>query len=246
LIRAGMLSRMAKVPITKSVAFVAMDRLTDLFSLLVVLLISVLTFEHYGDIVLPKEIYAEPISGNIIISLAWGTATLSMILLTLFVLILLNQQLIRKVSTFVLSVFSRSIAMRVSAMIRNFSHGLQVFQRRGDLIMSLVFSLITWALMVYSNVFVFKAFGIDASWNLFFVLTAFLAVAVSIPGAPGFVGQFHFAVTITVVAMLPGTDLDIAKAIAIVAHLLVFVPVVLVGIACLFYSRTTLIYGAKI
>ncbi len=242
LIRAAALSRMARMPITKSVAFVALDRLTDLFALLVVLIISVLTFTPKGDIVLPPEIYATPIPGSIIISLAWGTAALSLVLLIILVLIFLNQQLFRKISNAILSLLSNRIARKVSAMIRNFSHGLHIFRRRGDLFWSLAYSLVTWALMVYSNVFVFMAFGIDGPWNLFFVLTAFLAVAVSVPGAPGFVGQFHFAVTVTIVAMLPDTDLNIAKAMAIVAHLLVFIPVVLVGIYSLINSRSALLY----
>lgn len=72
-----------------------------------------------------------------------------------------------------------------------------------------------------------KAFHIDAPWYTAVVMEALLAVFIAVPGAPGFVGQFHVPIVITLVMILPGINIDQAKAFAIINHLAQLPPLII-------------------
>ena len=57
-----------------------------------------------------------------------------------------------------------------------------------------------------------------------------MALVCAVPGAPGFVGQFHVPVVITLVMITPGMNVDEAKAFAIINHLMQLPPVLILGI----------------
>ena len=82
-----------------------------------------------------------------------------------------------------------------------------------------------------------RAFDIHVPWYGPFVLQLLLAIFISPPGAPGFVGQFHFPIVIGLVMVAPDVDVSKAKALAIVAHLLNLIPVYAIGLFCLFWER---------
>lgn len=85
-----------------------------------------------------------------------------------------------------------------------------------------------------------NAFGIQLSFTAALFLQSVVALAVSLPSAPGFFGVYQAAATIVLHDMW-GADINAAGAFAIGFHLAGFIPVTLIG---LYYAwRTGLTLG---
>ncbi len=234
-IRALVLNRLSGIPFVKCFAFVALDRLTDLFGLIAVLFVSVLAFHPQQDFVLPEEFFGDyTISKNMIQSGALFTCLAVMGIVGVFAAFYLKQDLFLRLSNATLGRASKPLAARLNQMMVHFAEGLHVFRSPVDMAKSLGFSLLTWGVSTVCYLCVVLAFGIEAPWYAPFVIMSLLAVAVSIPGLPGFVGPFHIAIMGGLYITNPAVDLNAAFAAAIMAHLLNLVPVVMVGAYCLY------------
>ena len=84
---------------------------------------------------------------------------------------------------------------------------------------------------------ILMAFNLDTPWFTPFIILSILSVAISMPGAPGFVGQFHIAVVAALLITLPSIAVDKAKAVSIVAHLMNLLPIAVAGIYCLYREQ---------
>jgi hypothetical protein len=236
-IRALVLSRLTWLPFSRCFAFVVLDRVTDLFGLMAVLLVSVAAFHPQSAIILPAEIYASPIPAGVIRTAAEMTGLAIVLLVGFFVLLYLNQRLVLRISNACLRVISPRLAAKTGEMLQHFADGLHVFRSAGDMAKSIGFSLVTWSTFILVYAALFEAFDLDWPWYAPFVCNSLLAVVISLPGAPGFVGQFHIAIVGGLLIVMPNVDLDVAKAVAIVAHIINLVPVVLVGVYCLYREK---------
>jgi uncharacterized protein (TIRG00374 family) len=113
-----------------------------------------------------------------------------------------------------------------------FASGLGVFKDWRGLAAIVAWSLIIWALIGFSNWFIFLAFGLEVPWFAPYVLLAFVALGVMLPSAPGFVGPFQF---FTIQALLLfGIERSVGLSFSLVLHIGNYVPVTLVG---LYYLR---------
>jgi uncharacterized membrane protein YbhN (UPF0104 family) len=119
-------------------------------------------------------------------------------------------------------------------VVRHFAEGLHIFRNTADVLRSLAWSLATWCVGAASYLTLLYAFGIAPPWYTAFVVISLLSIVISMPGAPGFVGQFHFAIMVSVLVVLPEVPLNTARAIAIVCHLLNFFPVAVIGFYCVY------------
>lgn len=68
-------------------------------------------------------------------------------------------------------------------------------------------------------------------------MLAILGVFTSVTVTPGMVGQYHVPVVASLLMMAPGMDVNEAKAFALVAHLVAFVPPVLLGVAAILNEK---------
>ncbi len=240
-IRALALRRLTRIPFTKCFAFVALDRVTDLFGLIAIMFIAALAFRPQ-EAVNPTGVSLPEWASPLLQPGAIRAATLSTVVALLvvvgaFVMLYLNQRLMLRISDACFSFVSERLAVRVHGLLRDFAEGMHVFRSFGDMSKSILFSLCVWALFALSYVCAIKAFGLDVPWYSPFVTLALLSVVIALPGAPGFVGQFHVAITASLVLVQPDIDLDVAKAFAIVGHLVNVVPVALAGIFCLWLEK---------
>lgn len=238
-VRALALSRLADLPFTKSFAFVALDRLTDLFGLIAVMLIAMVGFQPDEAIVLPQEFGTVPtwaeglLQPDVIQKGAIGFGIFLVVLVAAFVVIYLNQKLVLRISDAILGLVSKKLADMVHGMIVHFSEGLHVFRSVGDMAKAISWSFVTWAVACFSYGMVILAFGIDGPWYTSFIVLAMLSVAIAAPGAPGFVGQFHFGILLGLYLVVPDVNYNVAMAVAIMSHLINLVPIILVGACCL-------------
>lgn len=237
-IRAMVLARREGIPFTKCMAFVALDRVTDFFGLLFVLMITIVFFHPEGRIVLPPGM-AFPESVQSVLepeNIRRGAELVGVLLVALvgaLVVLYLNQPLALRVCGAVVGVVSKKLAERVNEMLSHFAAGLHVFRSGRDMALSLMWSLITWMLAAVCYHALVLAFHLSVPWYASFLMLAVLSIAISLPGAPGFVGQFQVGIMLPLAMLVPGVSLDTASAVAILGHLVNVLAVAIVGIYAL-------------
>ena len=233
-VRALVLTRFTGIKFTKSFAMVALDRVTDLFGLMTVILISLAAYRPENDVVIPAETFGTP--NAIVFSAtqyrvgAIGVGVALFAIIASFVFLYTNRSIILRISDFLLGLLSKKLAARVHEMLDHFADGLDVFRSPSAMLKALFFSALTWGASLIFFAGMFEAFHLDYPWYTPFVMMAILNVFIAAPGAPGFVGQFHVPIVITLVMLIAGIDVDLAKAVAIIVHLTQLPPVAILGI----------------
>lgn len=237
-IRALALSRSQQLPFSKCFAFVALDRVTDLVGLVVVMMLAVLTFHPVDQARIPAGAlpeWAKALLQPEAIRAAAASALLALaVLVAAFVLLFVNQRLALRIADACVGLVSKKLVGPVHRLVEHFAEGLKVFRSIGDMAKSVFFSLITWALFAFVYQSMLYAFGLNVPWYASFLVVSLVAVAVSMPGAPGFIGQFHAAIVVAMIITMPEVKLDVARALAIVTHLVNLVPVTIAGVICLY------------
>jgi len=239
LIRALALGRLARLPFPKCLAMTVLDRVLDLVGLAVMIVIALATYRPSGQVVIPEEVFGRPLEFSAD-SVLWAELTgMAMLAVSLGVLVALyvKQGLMLRISDRCIAVVSDRLAARVHTLLRDFAEGLHIFRSASDMARSVFFTLVTWGLFCVIVQVMFTAFRIEAPWYATVVLQVLLAVFIAVPGAPGFVGQFHVPLVVGMVMLVDGIDPSKAKAVAIVAHLINVIPVYAVGIFCLFWEK---------
>lgn len=238
LIRGLVLTRLERIPFTKSVAFVALDRVTDLFGLIFVMTIALLAMDRSVGVTLPPSLGLPEGAAELLTPSRLRQAALLFGLVVVgfigaLVILYLNQRFILRISDRILGMISHKVAAYVHGMLQHFADGLHVFRSAGDMAKAIAFSLLTWSIAAFSFHAAIMAFGITGPWYMAFVVVALLSVAISIPGAPGFVGQFQLGIILGLYFTIDQVDPNAAKAVAIMAHLLNLGACVLAGLYCL-------------
>ncbi|MBI5090897.1 MAG: flippase-like domain-containing protein [Candidatus Hydrogenedentes bacterium] len=228
-VRAGLLTRFGGFPLTQSLALVALDRMTDLVGLVFVLLVALTAYHPVQDIVLPAELFTRPIPATLVRSGAIATSVVLFALAGMLALLFVNQRLVSRIAGAVTGAVSHKLQQRVHRMLGHFAAGLTVFGSAPKMAYSILLSLGTWLGYVAAMACIFRAFSIECPWYTSFLVQAVLSVAVSLPAAPGFLGQFHAGVVASLLMAAPAVDISVAKAAAILMHISFLVPVAATG-----------------
>ncbi len=243
-IRALVLSRLTSLPFSKSLAFVAVDRITDLFGLIAVLGISVIAFQPEGIVSIPAATFGtdgpiEFAAGDYRKGAALVGLGLAMILAA-FIVIYKKRQIFIWIVSHTVGLVSKKVADFLNGMINHFADGLHVFRSPLEMARSIGWSFVTWGLGMVGFTLGLMAFHIDFPWYTPVVMNALLAVFIAAPNTPGFVGQFHIPIVLGLVMTIPGIDVNAAKAYAIIMHLWQLPPIVILGFWCLFRDNMNL------
>jgi glycosyltransferase 2 family protein len=233
-IRALVLTRLTRIPFAKSFALVALDRVTDLFGLIAVMLVAIFAFQPTQDVVIPPETFgtANPITfaPDLYRNGAVGTGVFLVVIIGAFVLLYINKNLAIRIAGGILGPISQKLSKLVTGMMENFAEGLHVFRSPVDMFKTIFFSLVTWGCSILLFYATLEAFSMDYPWYTPFVVQAILSVFIAAPGAPGFVGQYHVPVVICLLMVMPTLNVNDAKAYAIVSHLIQLPPIFLLGL----------------
>jgi uncharacterized protein (TIRG00374 family) len=246
-VRAIALTRLAKLPFTKSFAMVILDRITDLFGLLAVVIVAIFAYTP-ENIPIPESLsvfgYKEFPARNVYYGEILAIVSL-IAFVSFFVLLYVKQALMLRISDKLCARISQKLAGKIHVSLQHFADGLHIFRSGSDMAKSIGLSLLVWAIALLALTSVIRAFDVHVPWQGIFVMQLLLAVFISAPGAPGFVGQFHAPIVIGLVMFVPGIEDSKAKAIAIVAHLLNLAPVAVVGLVCLYMEKLGLVELAR-
>lgn len=234
-IRALVLTRLTRaLPFTKSFAFVAVDRLTDLFGLMAVIGVAIVAFQPQEAVRIPPSTFgtadAITFSATQYRTGAAAAGVFLIVILAGYAVLYTNRGLILRISSAVFGIISKKVADYVNGLINHFADGLHIFRSPAHMVICLFWSLVVWGLNLLGLALSLMAFHIDFPWYAPVVMQAILSIFIAAPNTPGFVGQFHIPIVLALVMTTPDISVSSAKAYAIVAHLIQFPPIVAFGV----------------
>ena len=226
-------SRKTKIGFGAVFGTVVVERIYDTLSLLVLFVLSLYVWEFSGPMaklaVAVKQEFGVNISQRLI---AINLSVLVGVILATVVMLKWQTELTLRVAAFFLRVLPERWRVKVLAGLRNFIGGLTQTTNPLEVIWILFISAALWIISALSVWFGLVACGLDVgATDAIFVLMS-MAIAVSIPASPGYVGPYHFlgatAITLTV-----GATWDQAMGAAIVIHLANYLPQTVSGLFAL-------------
>ncbi len=202
---------------------VAVERIVD------GLLISLLFFGSY--LASDASTYSAPLRFA-----AWASV-LGFLSLTVFLLCALRwtETTIRvALGMTLLPRFSPAIATKIADKLRALIQGFQVLRDPKNLLPFLLQSVLYWGVNGFGMWLLANDMNLDISVSAAFATMAFTGVVISLPNAPGNVGQFHAGILLGLAAYLPASVVSsYGQAYAIALHAIQTVWYVGVGLICL-------------
>jgi len=211
-----------KEEISRSAAFatIVVERVFDALSLLLVsglLLVSA-----------PMLIDGE----TRLLQAAYVALTLHLVALALLVTLKLRTEAslawLRRVG----GIFPDRVRDRLVDVAARFTTGLGVLANARSLVAVVIWSLVIWGIVGFSNYFIFLAFDLTVPWYAPYVVLVIVSLGVMLPSAPGYVGTFQL---FTIAALkIFGIPESVGLPFSLVLHIGNYLPVTLVG---LYYLR---------
>jgi glycosyltransferase 2 family protein len=228
-VRAYVISRREQVGTMTSLGTIVMERMGDLVSIVLILILVVIS----PRLPLTKGTLAEglriggsfaAILGGVLIGSLWYLQARTAHMLRLL-----------EYGTRVLPASWRAHVLHA---VTAFASGLHVFRNGRHLIAVLVLSLLLWSLIAFSNVLVFWAFGLGLPIMAAFFVLVVQVLSATVPSGPGYIGTFHAAV----VAGLAVFDItqELALSMAIMMHATFFLPFIVMGLCFLWGESLSL------
>jgi len=205
-------------------ATIVVERLIDVFCLLLLLAVALLVFPFPGWV---RK------SGAVMLALV---AALSVLLLLMkkyrLKTLALSERLLRPLPA--------SLAVKIKGLLEQFLNGVTALQRPAHYLAVGALSLLIWvcyALIIQLLFFAFAFVGrYQLSWSAALVVTVVTTISVVVPSSPGYVGSFHFLcqLSLGLFAIPKGPALSYA----FVLHAVSVFPVFFLGL--LFMAREKL------
>jgi len=175
-LRALALTRISGIPFSKSLSLAALDRVTDLFGVMVIMAVAFAAFQPEGQVVIPADTFStkNPLTFSAgqyhLAAVAFGV--LIICVTSAFVIMYVNRRIILRISDYVLAIVSENLAARVHVMIDHFADGLHIFRSPMDMAKSLFFSLLTWLTGLMAFAVLLEAFGVELTDHVRFLVEA--------------------------------------------------------------------------
>ncbi|MFO1094961.1 MAG: lysylphosphatidylglycerol synthase transmembrane domain-containing protein [Planctomycetaceae bacterium] len=217
-IRVWLFSKSHRVPMSTSLATVAVERILDALTILVLLAIGVSHLEH--------------VSPDVEKIVKTGGAIFSSVAVCIVVYLVWTQPFLKFAGWCLahLPLAPARFGQSILGMLDAASFGLVALKRGGLLGGIVATSLAQWLLNAIYIAAAVSAFGIQLPWDGALVLMGVVAFGVAVPSAPGFFGvmQVYFLLVLKMYQYRP----DQIVAASIYYQLSQFVPVTLIGVLC--------------
>jgi glycosyltransferase 2 family protein len=200
----------------------------------------------FGSLVIERMFDAIMVIGLLLIALSWpgfpdagdrGYANIAAVLAVLLaagfgVLLFLvsrPERATRILERIAVAVLPKRLRRRVVDTLIAFIMGAAVIRDMRLVLQALAWSVAVWLTAGLATWVGFRAFGIDAPFIAAVFLQSIIALAVSLPSAPGFFGLFEAAARVGLVDVW-GVDASQAMAFALGFHLAGYFPVTFIGL----------------
>ncbi|MGH7857494.1 MAG: lysylphosphatidylglycerol synthase transmembrane domain-containing protein [Candidatus Binatia bacterium] len=201
------------IPFAQAMATVALERLFDMAILLLLFSVATLTlpvpddWKQYGWFFL----------------LAFG-----LLFATFFFLERYPVAALQAAETF-LRVFPSQASARLLGLARSFVDGLASLGSARAVVLALLHSLGVWLSIAVCFGYGLSAFSLEVPWvRAALTTTTFVAIAVSIPGGPGFIGMFQAGCVVALGVF--GVPKSLAFSYSVLIHLVQFATTVALGL----------------
>ncbi len=225
LVRPIVISRRDRLPVSATLASILTERLFDLWTIVLAFLLFTLDPPA-------MELGTEARRSLHTLKLAGWVLGTGLVLGSLVLLGLFKYQ--ERFIHFLTWPFRKLIPRwegAVAAFLGHFLDGLKVLQRPRDLVATLVASAAVWWVIFFQVKATLLAFGVDLPMPAAYLMVTLSVIGLAIP-TPGGVGGFHKAFQFGLTAFF-GLELNRATGIAIAYHATCFLPITVVGLACL-------------
>jgi glycosyltransferase 2 family protein len=218
--RAYALTRETKrVSLTGAVASLAVDRVFDALTLVLLLVGAMLV----PDFPKGMTVGGQPVQRGAIL---FATGAVAMFVI-LYLIVAIPERLVSLYAT-VVGRFAPRLVKRGSEIIRTFSEGLGVLRSPRRFIAVFFWALVHWLVNALAFWLGFKAVGIDVPFSAANFLQGIIAIGVALPSSPGFFGVFEVAATVGLAVY--GVPRREAVSWAIGFHVLSFIPITVIGL----------------
>ncbi len=221
--RAFALARVEPVPVAAAFSSLVIERLLDGACVVGLLFVS-MSLPGFPGLFAEGEIYTSVARG-----LAIGVAGAFALL---FAFVVWPKPAVRLTERLVLFL-PRDVRRPIVDALEAFLAGAGILRNPLVLLLSVAWSIGHWMVNALGFWFAFRAFGMDLNYTAALFFQSVIAIAVSVPSAPGFFGPFEAAATL-VLSRMWGEPVDHATALAIGFHVAAFIPITLIG---LYYAR---------
>jgi len=227
-IRPVLVSRRDSKPLSGVLATILLERIFDMFTILFLFGVSAVGVAAVGV----------PISEDV---LRWGYRLFGLAILIGggVALVRWQEKLALWILDAVLSPFPKRLSEPVGHFFRGFVQALEVLSSPWEFLLLLGWSLFLWLVITSVYLVGLLAFDIQAPLLLgSIVVTAVVAIAVSAPSAPGYIGAFQVGCTLSLAIF--GVSKSDAFAYSIILHVSQFIGVVGCGLYSLAREGLTL------
>jgi glycosyltransferase 2 family protein len=222
LLRAYVLGKKRGVSASSTFATIVMERIIDVFALLLLMVFAVLIYPFPGWV--NKAGYA----------MLGGTVGL-------FVFLILLKRYFAFFERFLNVCFSflpRGLHEKLGRGVRSFVLGIVPLRRRWDYPIVAVLSVAIWACYGFIIHLVLYAFDFTSvyhlPWSTSLIVLVITTIGIVVPSSPGYVGTYHWLCQISL-AMF-GVPAGPALSFAILTHGVNFLPVLIVGLILAYYE----------
>jgi glycosyltransferase 2 family protein len=208
-----------RVRLTGSVASLAVDRVFDALSLMLLLVSAMLSPAFPTGV----TIGGQPVQRGAAIFAAAAVG----LFVVLYSIVTFPERLVR-LYTRVAGRVAPKAAARGSEIIHTFSEGLGVLRSPTRFVAVFFWALVHWLVNGLAFWLAFKAVGIDAPFSAANFLQGIIAIGVALPSSPGFFGFFEAAAVVGLAVY--GVPRGEAVSWAIGFHILSFIPITVIGL----------------
>jgi len=215
-LRAYVLSKKRQIPMSPVFATVVVERIIDMFSLLVLMLLALF-------------IYPFP---DWIITSGYFMLAGSIALMVFLIFLKRATSPTMRFIGFIMKPLPKSFEHKITSMLEKFLAGILPMKRWYDYITICFLSLIIW--VCYGFIFFFCLHAFDfvetyqLGWSTSLILLVITTISVVVPSSPGYVGTYHYLCQITL-AMF-GVSVGPALSFATVVHGINIFPALIVGL----------------
>jgi uncharacterized protein (TIRG00374 family) len=230
-LRAYVLGSREKISKTASFATIVVERLFDVFAVLLIFFLVILFMPFPPD---RSQIFSQ----NHIRMAGLGSFVLYVLILGIFLALRFHNEKANRLIGVFLKFLPQRFAEKVLKKISSFVSGLEILQRAKDILVVMAYSLGLWLVMGCSYYFLFLAFHLNLSILAAFFLLVVLVFGVAVPSAPGYIGTFHWACAAAMIFL--GIEDNQAKSFALLVWFVGVVPVIFLGFFSLWMEGMSL------
>ena len=221
--RAYAYSRLEPVSVSTAVATLVVERLLDGVAILTLLVLAI-TGSSFPVETLPP---------NLVAAIRLVTAFLGVVLVAAVLLVAFPGAAVRICSRVAGRLLPDRLGAGLTGIIEGVVVGLASMRGWRHMLPALLWSFVVWTIQSLSFWIGFRAFDIDLPFAAALVTNAAIAVAVTLPAAPGYLGTFQIGASLALVEIY-SVGSELALGFAVGWHLINFFPITLAG---LWYTR---------